>query len=319
MFTTTMPAAVWAQPRSGMPPSGEEAGQIAELGWVLFLGGAGIFLTVAVMTAMAMHAPGRVRRILAKPALIVASGIVFPVLALTTLLLYVLSPAHLTAHDGATPAVRIEVTGELWWWRVRYLDPSGTPLFETANDIRLPTGRPVEFLLLSENVIHSFWIPDLAGKLDMIPGRVNRLRVLARTPGTFLGQCAEYCGAQHAQMRFDVQALAPEDFDEWLRRQRQPASLAGPELRQGEQLFQRACAQCHSVRGTPAKGTLGPDLTHLGSRPSLAAGVLPNNVGALAGWIAGGQHIKPGNGMPAFDQWPGEDLRAVARYMESLK
>lgn len=319
MLAAAMPTAAWAHPRSTMPPGGEEAGRIAEIGWVLFTGAGLIFLAVAALTAIAMHGPARMRRLVASPALIVAAGVAFPVLVLTALLLYVLGPAPSAARNGATPAARIEVTGELWWWRVRYLDPSGALLFETANDIRIPVGQPVEFLLKSNNVIHSFWIPDLAGKLDMIPGRVNRLRVLARAPGTWQGQCAEYCGAQHARMRFDVQALAPEHFDEWLRRQRQPARMAGPELRQGERIFQRDCAQCHAVRGTPAMGALGPDLTHLGSRASLGAGVLPNSVGALAGWIAGNQQIKPGNGMPAFDQWPGEDLRAVARYLESLK
>ncbi|WP_082601435.1 c-type cytochrome [Achromobacter sp. Root83] len=319
VLAAAIPLAAWARTASAAQPSGDEAGRIAEIGWVLFVGGAVIFIAVAAVMALALHGPPRARRLLAKPALIVAAGIAFPVIALTALLLYVLSPVPSLARHGAMPAARIEVTGELWWWRVRYLDPAGNVLFETANDIRIPAGLPVEFLLKSGNVIHSFWIPDLAGKLDMIPGRVNRLRVLARTPGVFRGQCAEYCGAQHARMMFDVEALPPERFDAWLQTQRQPARAAGPELLQGERIFQRACAQCHAVRGTPAAGTLGPDLTHLGSRPTLAAGVLPNNVGALAGWIAGSQHIKPGNGMPSFDQWPGEDLRAVARYLESLK
>lgn len=319
VLAATMSAAAWAQPRHGAPADGDDIGRIDQISTVLFIGGAGIFLMVALVMALAMHGPERVRRALANPALIVAAGVAFPVLALTALLLWVLGPGPLAARSSGTAAVRIEVTGELWWWRVRYLDRSGTLLFETANDVRIPAGQTVEFLLRSDNVIHSFWIPELAGKLDMMPGRVNRLRVMAGAPGVFRGQCAEYCGAQHAQMRFDVQVLAPAQFDEWLRQQRQPARLAGPELRHGEQLFQQACAQCHAVRGTPATGTMGPDLTHLGGRPSLAAGVLPNNVGALAGWIAGGQHIKPGNAMPAFDQWPGEDLRAVARYLESLK
>jgi len=235
------------------------------------------------------------------------------------LLVYVLSEASAMARAGATAAVRIEVTGELWWWRVRYLDASGKPVFETANDIRIPAGEWVEFVLKSDNVIHSFWIPELGGKLDMIPGHVNRLRVRALDAGRYTGQCAEYCGAQHANMKFDVQAMAPDAFQAWLSAQAQPAAPAGPTLRQGERVFQQACAQCHTVRGTSAAGTLGPDLTHVGSRLSLAAGVLPNNVGALAGWIAGSQHIKPGNPMPSFDQLPGEDLRAVAHYLESLK
>jgi len=313
------PLASSAQPRAITQPSGEEAARIAEIGWVLFIGAAVIFAAVAAMMALALFGPASVRRALARPMTIVAAGIVFPVLALTALLLYVLAPAFSATREPESLAARIEVTGELWWWRVRYLDASGELLFETANDIRVPAGQPVEFLLKSDNVIHSFWIPELGGKLDMIPGRVNRMRALARTPGVFRGQCAEFCGAQHARMLFDVQALEQQEFQAWAQAQRQPARAAGPALRQGEQLFQRACAQCHAVRGTPAGGTLGPDLTHVGGRPSLAAGVLPNNVGALGGWIAGSQQIKPGNGMPSFDDWPGEDVRAVARYLENLK
>lgn len=300
-------------------PSGEDAARIAEIGWVLYVGGAAIFVAVAALMAFAIFGPEPVRRRLSRPALIVGAGIAFPIVALTALLVYVLTPAPSAARDATSFAARIEVTGELWWWRVRYLDASGELLFETANEIRIPAGQPVEFLLKSDNVIHSFWIPELGGKLDMIPGRVNRMRALARTPGTFRGHCAEYCGAQHAQMLFDVQAVAPDAFDAWVQAQRQPAQATVPELRQGERLFMQACAQCHAVRGTVAEGTLGPDLTHVGSRDSLAAGILPNNVGALGGWIAGSQQIKPGNGMPSFDQWPGEDLRAVARYLESLK
>src|SRR5690606_9930190 len=184
----------------------------------------------------------------------------------------------------------------------------------------MPAGLPVELVLKSDNVIHSFWVPNLAGKLDMVPGHVNRLRVQAQAPMVFRGKCAEYCGAQHAKMMFEVQALAPDDFQTWLLSQRQPAQApTSARLEVGQRHFMQACAQCHTVRGTAAAGTLGPDLTHIGSRSSLAAGVLPNNAGTLAGWIAGSQHIKPGNHMPSFDHWSGEDLRAVAHYMESLQ
>ncbi len=300
-------------------PSGEDAARIAEIGWVLYVGAAAIFVVVAALLALAMFGPVTVRRRLSRPGLIVGAGIAFPIVALTALLIYVLTPSPSAARDAASFAARIEVTGELWWWRVRYLDASGGLLFETANEIRIPTGKPVQFLLKSDNVIHSFWIPELGGKLDMIPGRVNRMRALARTPGTFRGHCAEYCGAQHAQMLFDVQAVNAEAFDAWVQAQRQPAVAPDAALKPAAELFNQACAQCHTVRGTEARGTLGPDLTHVGSRPSLAAGILPNNVGAMGGWIAGSQQIKPGNGMPSFDRWPGEDLRAVARYLEGLK
>ncbi|MGY6271335.1 cytochrome c oxidase subunit II [Achromobacter denitrificans] len=318
MLAVAPPAASWVEAHSALHPRGEDAARIAEIGWVLYVGAAVIFLAAAALLALALRGPARARRLLGRPALIVAAGVAFPVAALTALLVYALQAAASMAR-GPEPVLRIEVAGELWWWRVRYRDPAGGLLFETANDIRIPAGAPVEILLTSSNVIHSFWVPSIAGKLDLVPGRVNRLRVFVPEPGVFRGLCAEYCGAQHAKMMFDMQALEPAQFEQWLQAQRQPAKAADAALRQGERVFQRDCAQCHTVRGTPAGGTLGPDLTHVGSRPTLAAGALSNNVGALAGWIAGGQHIKPGNRMPSFGQLSGEELRAVAGYLDGLK
>lgn len=303
--------------RDGLPPS-ETAMRTAEISDVLFVGAAVIFVVMVVLVAIAAFGPVRIRHRLARPALIHVAGIAFPVIVLTLLLSYTLG-APASPKQGAGPKLRIEVVGEIWWWRVRYLDESGSLWFETANDIRIPAGVPVDLVLKSDNVIHSFWAPELGGKLDMIPGHVNRMTMQAEEPGVFQGVCAEYCGAQHAKMRFTVHALAPEAFDAWMSAQRRPAREAGPALQPGAQRFLQACAMCHTVRGTPAAGTSGPDLTHVGSRPSLAAGTLPNNVGALAGWIAASQRIKPGNSMPSFDHWSGEDLRAVATYLESLK
>lgn len=296
------------------------ANRIVAISEVLFIGAAVIFLWVMIMLLLALYGPAGLRRRLGRPALVIAAGIVLPVVVLSALLFYTFGAATNMMRATTQPALRIEVIGEMWWWRLRYLDDEGQLMFETANDIRIPTGLPVEFVLTSDNVIHSFWVPSLAGKLDMVPGHVNRLRVQAEEPGLFRGQCAEYCGAQHAKMMFDVQALSPEDFQDWVALQRRPAlEPTNDTLRLGNQHFMQFCAQCHAVRGTGASGSLGPDLTHIGSRLSLAAGVLPNNVGTLAGWIAGSQHIKPGNQMPSFNQLSGEGLRAVAQYMESLK
>ncbi len=315
-----LPFSVRADVQSALNPKGEAAGQIAEISWVMFIGAAMIFLLVIIILILALYGPPRMRRQLGRRWLIVGAGIAFPVAVLSALLVYALSATSFMVRADMQPAARIEVMGEMWWWRLRYLDRDGRPLFETANDIRIPAGEPVEFVLKSDNVIHSFWVPNLAGKLDMVPGRVNRLRVQAKEPGIFRGQCAEYCGAQHAKMMFDVQALSPDDFQAWMAAQRLPArEPADAELQFGKQLVMQACAQCHAIRGTEAAGTLGPDLTHIGSRSSLAAGVLPNNVGTLAGWIAGSQHIKPDNQMPSFNQLSGADLRAVAQYLESLK
>lgn len=296
------------------------ANRLLAINDILFVGAAVIFLWVMIMLALALYGPEPVRRRLRQPGQIIAAGIIFPVLVLSALLFYTFGAATNALRGSDPPALRVEVIGEMWWWRLRYLDEDDQLMFETANDIRMPAGVPVEFVLKSDNVIHSFWVPGLAGKLDMVPGHVNRLRVQAEKPGLFRGQCAEYCGAQHAKMMFDVQALSPKDFQEWAALQRQPApEPTNDTLRLGREHFMQFCAQCHTVRGTDASGILGPDLTHIGSRLSLAAGVLPNNVGAMAGWIAGSQHIKPGNQMPSFNQLSGKGLRAVAQYMEILK
>lgn len=306
--------------QSALHPKGEHAGHIADLTWVMFIGAGGIFLLVLALLALALFGPQNARAFLGRRAVVVAGGIAFPVVVLTALLWYGLGMTTALMRSDEPAAARIEVRGELWWWRVRYLDSDDQLLFETANDIRIPAGLPVEFLLKSDNVIHSFWVPNLTGKLDMIPGHVNVLRVQAGAPGVFLGQCAEYCGAQHAKMMLHVQALAPGEFQAWRDVQQQPArEPADTQLRAGMDLFQQACAQCHAVRGSPASGSAGPDLTHAGSRPFIAANVLPNNTGTLAGWIAGNQHIKPGNLMPEFERLSGDELRAIARYVESLE
>jgi cytochrome c oxidase subunit II len=195
---------------------------------------------------------------------------------------------------------------------VHYLDAEGRRDFATANEIRVPVGRPVELQLKSADVLHSFWVPALAGKLDMIPGRTNVLRVRADRAGEFRGQCAEYCGGPHALMALFVVAEDPQRFEEWTQRQRRPAQAANPS-------FISHCGACHTVRGTAAVGTRGPDLTHVGSRLTIGAGLLPNNAGALAGWIASSQHLKPGNLMPSFEAFSGKELRGLAAYLESLK
>jgi cytochrome c oxidase subunit 2 len=179
--------------------------------------------------------------------------------------------------------------------------------------------RPVALDLKSADVIHSFWVPALAGKLDMIPGKTNRLRILAQRAGEFRGQCAEYCGGPHAFMAFHVVAEDPQRFAAWAARQREPAQpLGGALAARGAELFAASCAACHTVRGAAAAGTRGPDLTHVGSRRTIAAGALPNNAGTLAAWIAASQKIKPGNLMPSFREFRGEELRALASYLEGL-
>lgn len=307
--------------QSVFEPKGRNAGAIMTLGWLLFIGAALIFLFVMALAAYAAFARSDRRHRLASSRLVIGGGIVFPVLTLTALLVYGLLVADELTGAPERDALRIEVIGEQWWWRVHYLDEGGDVDVVTANEIRIPVDRPVEFVLRTADVIHSFWVPQLAGKLDMIPGRTNSFVVRAETPGIYRGQCAEYCGGAHALMAFFVVAETPAEFAAWMARQRQPAAEpATPFLARGRALFlSSGCGACHRVRGIPAEGLVGPDLTHIGSRLSIGAGIFPNNVGTLAGWIADSQHLKPDNEMPSFEIFEGRELRALAAYLESLK
>lgn len=307
--------------QSAWAPEGPNAQAVVTLGNIMFIGAALILALVIGLTAVAILMPPERHRWLADQRVVVWGGIVFPVVTLTALLVYGLGVAGSMVRIKAEPALTIEVSGERWWWRIRYLDENGEPDFFTANEIHIPTGQPVEFLLTSPDVIHSFWVPKLGGKLDMIPGRTNTFRLEADRAGVYRGQCAEYCGKQHALMAFDVVALEPAGFEAWRAQQREPAAEpATAFLNQGRDLFlANGCGTCHVVRGTPAEGMLGPDLTHVGGRRMIAAGTFPNNVGTLAGWISSSQHLKPGNLMPSFDALDGIELRAIAAYMDSLK
>jgi cytochrome c oxidase subunit 2 len=303
--------------QSALAPASAAAEAIDQLGLVLFAGGAAILALVLALAAIGALGPPR--RTKAGPWLI-GGGLVFPVVVLGALLGYALHMGSALSVVASRPT-EIEVTGRMWWWEVRYVDAATRANITLANELYVPIGRPIEIALRSDNVIHSFWVPALAGKVDMVPGRTNRLVVRAREAGVFRGQCAEYCGTQHAWMAFYVVAVPEEAYRQWLARQAAPAAEPADAFHaQGRRAFLReGCGACHTVRGTPAAGTLGPDLTHVGSRLSLGAGRLDNHVGTLAGWIADSQTLKPGNLMPAMNVFSGEDLRAVAAYLESLK
>ena len=229
---------------------------------------------------------------------------------LTTRSLAIASPADLT----------VIVHGKQWWWDIHYAGSSIKPL-RTANEIHVPVARNVRVELEGDDVIHSFWVPSLAGKQDLIPGRKNVINIRAERPGIYRGQCAEFCGMQHAHMAFLVVAESEADFENWSRSQAASTSESSGDafIEKGRQVFlSKPCAACHTVRGTPAKGTSGPDLTHVGSRRYIAAGLFPTTVGSLAAWIADPQTLKPGNNMPIVPLAP-DELRAVAAYMGSLK
>lgn len=301
-------------------PAGRGATHIADLFWVMAIGASFIWVMVIGLAMYGARArPVRDPAALAR-WLIVGGGIAFPTAVLGGLLAYALvMMADLRAPaDGG---LRISVTGEQWWWRVRYWPAGAEQAVESANEVRLPAGRRVEFELASADVIHSFWIAPLGGKVDMIPGRVNRLVLEPTETGTFRGVCAEYCGASHALMAFGVQVMEPDAFEAWLQREAQ--SAAAPEQQTasaGRDAFLAAgCGSCHTVRGTPASGVIGPDLTHVGSRSTLGAGVLPNEVDAFVRWIGATEEVKPRARMPAFGALGHEDLNAIAVYLESLQ
>ncbi|MEN8260234.1 MAG: cytochrome c oxidase subunit II [Pseudomonadota bacterium] len=313
--------------QSVLNPETAVAQLIATIGWIMVAGSALIFLVVIALSAYALFAPAERRAKIARHSLIIYGGVVFPVITLFALLIYALVLADTIVDDDEPARLRIEVVGEQFWWRVRYLNEAGETDAVTANEIHIPVGWPVDIQVKAVDVIHSFWVPNLAGKIDMIPGRTNTLRISVSRAGTWRGQCAEYCGAQHAKMAFHVVSETPEAFAAWLAVQRRPAQEPDNRwLKRGKTLFlskdcgqEDCCVDCHTVRGTAADGEKGPDLTHVGGRSWIAAGTLPNNVGTLGGWIASSQHLKPGSHMPSFDRYPGEDLRALASYLESLK
>jgi cytochrome c oxidase subunit 2 len=236
------------------------------------------------------------------------------------LLVYGFVVLRATNPPSGIAATKIAIVGERWWWRVQYRDGAGH-LIESANEIRIPVGRPVEIELTSADVIHSFWAPKLAGKLDMIPGRKNVLRLQAKEIGVSRGQCAEYCGGAHALMSLYV-IVAPEpEFEQWLAYEGGAAAAPATEqTREGMRLFgANGCGACHAIRGTSAAGVVGPDLTHIGGRMSLAAATLPNDEAAIARWISDNQHIKPGNLMPPYRIFSDRELSALSAYLAGLR
>jgi cytochrome c oxidase subunit 2 len=247
-----------------------------------------------------------------------AGGIVLPMVAIVTLM--VASTAALVATTRpAENALVIDVTGHQFWWDVVY-DPDGIALRD-ANELILPVGTPVTLRLRSEDVIHSFWVPSISGKMDMIPGRTNELTVTATETGQFRGQCAEFCGLSHPLMAFEVTVLPAEAFEEWLAETRGEArDAARTDLLAGRDVFlDSGCAACHEIRGVAEGGRLGPDLTRLGARASLGAGMWRMNQGNVAGWIADVQDMKPGAQMPSYNHLSGPDLRNLSAYLVSLE
>ena len=300
-------------------PKGSEAHTIAGVWWLMCGLAAAVYIVVGGFILVAAFRGrrsegGKASRI-RDNTFIWVGGLIVPAVILLVLGAATVHASNSLRKPEKDP-LRIEVVGERWWWAVRYPDLK----FDTANEVHIPVGRPIEIGLDSDNVIHSFWVPQLGGKLDLIPGQHNVWRLKATKEGTFRGECAEYCGLQHAKMNFLVVAQSPASFDTWALRHKQPQSEPTSQLAaNGQVVFMRApCAGCHTIRGTTANGTIGPDLSDVGSRLALGANTIPNTDGYLSGWIVNSQTIKPGNLMPPISLSP-DELRALTAYMESLK
>lgn len=280
----------------------------------------GLLLVAAVRARGNRHEPGELLVATGGGlSWIMIGGIVVPSIILTVTFILTLVTLNAVAAPSRPMANTIRVTGHMWWWEIRYLGSSPDSGAVTANELHIPVGEPVRLELQSSDVIHSFWVPELAGKTDIIPGQTNVAWLEAKKPGVYWGRCGEYCGMQHANMELRVVAESPAQFHAWLAAQRKPAADPGsPAASAGKQVFlTSACASCHTVRGTPAGGSVGPDLTHLASRLTIAGGMLANTRGNLAGWIADAQGIKPGVQMPTMAPKPGQ-LEELVSYLQTL-
>jgi cytochrome c oxidase subunit II len=318
----------WDGAQSALSPAGIQAERIAHLWWLFFGVLALIWIAVMAMLARAI-VRGRRR---ADPATDERTSRVLRIAVSTALGASVLILIGLATVDFATgrriaslaaahpTPLEVKVTGYQWWWEIQYSDSVPARSFTTANELVIPVGVPVRVTIEANDVIHSFWVPSLHGKRDLIPGYSNTIWIEADRPGLYRGQCAEYCGDQHARMALFVIARDSAEFEAWRTNQLRAAATPGDSSAQrGMQVFTTGpCAVCHTVRGTSAGGRVGPDLTHLGSRTTIAAGTLPNTRGHLGGWIANSQAIKPGNRMPPMPL-PGPEFNALLDYLETLQ
>jgi cytochrome c oxidase subunit 2 len=305
--------------QSALDPAGEEAKSVATLFWAMTIGGLIIW---AIVVAISQYAARWKRGTISEKAagqVILLGGVVFPIVVLTALLVYALwlMPFLRPFAKSGEASTRIEVVGNQFWWHVVYRRADGSKVV-SANEIRLPVGERVEFSLTSSDMIHSFWIPALGGKMDLIPGRINRLSLLAQRKGTYRGQCAEFCGTSHAFMAFPAVVMEPVEFEAWLEQRSVPAATDPTNAGQAV-FFREKCGECHSVAGTAAKGSAGPDLSHVGSRLTLAAGRMENSETNMARFIADPGSIKPGSQMPGYQNLSEEDLSAVVKWLKGLQ
>jgi cytochrome c oxidase subunit 2 len=289
-------------------------------------GGAVVFLLVVGLATYATFAK-RTHHRHVTTALVIGGGAAFPTIVLTGLLCYGLSMLPELNRSAPVGSMRVKIAGVRWWWRMEYVLPQGDR-FASANELVLPVGQPVEIELSSEDVIHSFWVPVLAGKMDMIPGRKTQIALHPTREGTYLGACAEFCGTAHTKMTLPVRVVSADEFQAWVAGQ-QRSSVASSQVvaptgqavaPTGLEVFLRhGCSACHTINGTAAEGVVGPDLTHFGSRSTIGAGTLPNTRPKLRQWITDASAYKPGVHMPPFKTLSDEELELLSAYLEELQ
>jgi cytochrome c oxidase subunit 2 len=308
-----------AGPQSTLDPAGTDAELIAHLFMVMLIGSVIVWIAVVAAAVYAIHVKVDTHSERDAKLFVIGGGVALPTVVLGALLWYGLPVLPQVMALAPQDTLRVHITGKQWWWRVQYATDDG--FIETANELRLPVGQRVELQLASPDVIHSFWVPAIAGKMDMIPGRITRLALEPTRTGTFRGVCAEYCGASHALMAFRVVVTDAQEFQSWLDAQARPAKAPVDAVAaRGEAVFsENGCTACHTVRGTPARAQIGPDLTHVASRAEIGAGTLPNDRSTLAQWIEESERIKPGVHMPAFRGLTSEELTALASYLGQLR
>ena len=320
--------------QSMLDPAGPQAGRIAALWWILFAIAALVTIAVVLATVVAARKGIQRRRDALGDVAILhqppeqhrrVTTVISVLTAVTGLVLFAflilsIRTGRAIARPATDPSLEIQVTGRQWWWAVEYLDPLPDRRLTTANELVIPAGRPVRIKLVSADVIHSLWIPALAGKRDLVPGMPSWTWIQADSAGTWRAVCAEFCGYQHAKMALWVVALPESSYARWYEAQLQPAAAPSDSLAaRGHDLFVTGpCAMCHAIRGTSAGSRVGPDLTHLASRRSLAAGSLPNDSVHLRRWVTDPQRIKPGARMPAI-AISDPDLRAILHYLGTLR
>lgn len=302
-----------------LDPAGATAGRLAGLWWLMFWLGAAVWVLVVAVLVRAVAAPrsdGDAAPRTGGRGLVIGGGIVLPVVVLVPLVFVVFQVADDLSPRPTDDDVRIEVVGQQYWWEVRY---TGSRAVD-ANEVHVPVGRPVVLELSSTDVIHSFWVPNVAGKVDLIPGEITHLRFEVSEPGVYRGVCAEFCGIQHARMRLVMIAHPSEEYDDMVSHLAEEAAAPRGVLAQdGQRVFaQTGCGTCHAVRGTLNAGAKGPDLTHLASRRTIGAGTFDNSRGNLAGWVVDPQGMKPGALMPAQSLEP-DELEALLAYLEELE